>query len=332
MLVLIMIVFHTQRHIKTIVLVVLLIKLCVLIINAAKKICLYRGKNAVNKFIKCIFKEYGYCRSVMKKHFNKNLVMTAEQNEEFERTNICWICGKLINFDEKVRDHCHITGFYRGAAHWGCNINLKISKKVPVIFHNLKGYHSHLVFKELSKFDCRISVIPNGLEKYTGFTLNKNIVFIDSMFFMNCSLDKMAKNLSDSDFKYLSEEFSGEKLELVKKKEIYPSEYFNSFKKFKETILPDIDKFFSSLKDCRVSEKEYQRAYGVWRVFKIKYLGQYHDLYLKTYVLLLCDVFEKFISVCMKDYGLDPSHYISSPRLSWDAMLKMTGVQLEKNR
>ena len=95
----------------------------------SKKICVYRGKNAVNKFIKCIFEKYGYCRSVMKKHFNKNLEMTAEQNEEFEKTNICLICGKLINFDEKVTDHCHITGFYRGAAHWGCNINVKISKK-----------------------------------------------------------------------------------------------------------------------------------------------------------------------------------------------------------
>ena len=147
----------------------------------SKKISLYSGKNAVFKFIKCIFKEYGYCRSVMKKHFNKKLVMTAEQNEEFERSNIGWIFGKLINFDEKVRYHCHITGKYRGAAHWSCNINVKISKRIPVIFHSLQGYDSHLIFKELSKFDCEISVIQNGLEKYKSFTLNKNIVFIDSM-------------------------------------------------------------------------------------------------------------------------------------------------------
>ena len=93
----------------------------------SKKIYLCRGKNAANKFIKCIFKEYVCCKSVMKKHFNKNLVMTAEQNEKFERSNICWICGKLINFDEKVRDHCPFTGKYRGCAHWGCNINLKIT-------------------------------------------------------------------------------------------------------------------------------------------------------------------------------------------------------------
>ena len=125
-----------------------------------------------------------------------------------------------------------ISLIYRGATHWSCNINLKISKKVPVICHNLKGYDSHLMFKELSKFDCKISVIPNGSEKYVSFILNNNIVFIDSILFMNSSLDKLVKNLSYGDFKYLSEVFSGQKLELVKKKSVYPYEYFNSFKKF----------------------------------------------------------------------------------------------------
>ena len=168
----------------------------------------------------------------MKKHFNKNLIMTAEQNEEFEKINICWICGKLIDIaDNKVRDHCHIKKIddgtnYRGAAHWSCNINLKINKKLPAIFHNLRGYDSHLIFKELSKFDCKVSAIPNGLEKHMSFTLNGNIVFIDSMLFMNSSLDKLARNLSDEHFKYLSREFSAEKLELVKKKGAYPYEYF----------------------------------------------------------------------------------------------------------
>ena len=148
--------------------------------------------------------------------------MSAEENELFEMTNICWICGGLIeNTDNKVRDHCHITGKYRGAAHDSCNINLKISKNVPVIFHNLKGYDSHLIFKELSKFDIKISVIPNGLEKYMVFTLNKNIVFIDSMLFMNSSFAKLVKNLNNKDVKYLSEEFNGGQLKLVKEKGIY---------------------------------------------------------------------------------------------------------------
>ena len=144
-----------------------------------------------------------------------------------------------------------------------------------------------------------------------SFTLNNNIVFIDSMLFMNSSLDKLVKNLSDEDFKYLSEVFSGEKLKLLKKKGINPYEYFNSFEKFKETNLPDIDKFLSSLKECCIDEKEYQRAYDVWKVFKIQNFGQYHNLYLKTDVLLFCDLIERFISVCLKDYGLDPCHYFS---------------------
>ena len=162
----------------------------------------------------------------------------------------------MIDFDENVRDHCHISGKYRVCAHWSRNINFKISKKVPVIFHDLKGYDSHLIFNELSKFNCRVSVIPNGLEKYMSFTLNNNIVFIDGMLFMKSSLDKLVKNLGSEDFKYLSEVFSGENLELVKKKGIYPYEYVNSFGKFKESKLPDVDCFCSSLNNCGISEKE----------------------------------------------------------------------------
>ena len=127
-------------------------------------------------------------------------------------------------------------------------IHLKISKKVPVIFHNLLGYESHLIIKEISNFDVRVDVIPNRLEKYMAFTRNRNLVFIDSLQFMNSSLDSLEKNLVDKDFVYLSEKFSGKYLEVVKEKGIYPYEYLNSFKKYNETELPSKDKFFSSLK------------------------------------------------------------------------------------
>ena len=291
----------------------------------SKDLVLYRGKNAV---IQSIFKEHSYCNSVMKKRFNKNVIMTVNEEEEFERSNICWICNKLIENDDKVRDHFHITGKYRSAAHRSCNINLKVSKKLVVIFHNLKGYDSYLIIKELNKFNSSLSVIPNGLEKYMSLSLGKNMIFIDSMLFLNSSLDKLTSNLND--FKYLSSVFNGEQLELVKKKGIYPYEYMDSFKRFKEYKLPDIDCFFISLKNCGISEEEYQNACVVWNVFEIENLGEYHDLYLKCDVFLLCDVFEKFTDVCLKDYGLDPCHYFSSPGLSWDAMLKMTGIKLEK--
>ena len=143
--------------------------------------------------------------------------MTEEEEHLFQESNNCWICKKLIdNDDEKVRDHCHVTGKFRGAAHWDCNINFQLTKKFPVIFH--------LIFSELNKFDAKITVIPNGLEKYMAFFLGKNLVFIDSMQFMNSSLDKVVKNLSDEDFKYLVKEFGSENLEILKQKGAYPYE------------------------------------------------------------------------------------------------------------
>ena len=133
--------------------------------------------------------------------------MSAKE-ERFQLSNNCWICDKLFDVgDEKVRDNCRITGKYRGAAH--------SSKKVPVIFHYLRGYDSHLIIKAMNKFGVKISVIPNGLEKYMAFTINTNLVFIDSMYFMNFSLDSLVKNLSHNDFKCLPEKFSGRFLELV---------------------------------------------------------------------------------------------------------------------
>ena len=103
-----------------------------------------------------------------------------------------------------------------------------------------------------------------------------------------------------------------------------------SFKRFKEDCLPDIDCFINSLKDYCVTDKEYQRTCNVLKVFGIKNLGEYHGLYLKTDVLMLCDVFNKFIDVCLVDYCFDPCHYYSLPGLCWHAMLIMTGIKLEK--
>ena len=107
--------------------------------------------------------------------------MSEKEEEQFQLSNVCWICEKLIdNGDEKVRDHCHVTGKFTGAAHWSCTINLQLTKKVPEIFHNLRSYNSHLIFHERNKFDVEIGVIPNGLEKYMAFFLNKNLIFTDS--------------------------------------------------------------------------------------------------------------------------------------------------------
>ena len=137
--------------------------------------------------------------------------------------------------------------------------NLLLTKNVPIIFHNLKGYDSHLIFRELNKFDVKISVTPNGTEKYMAFFfffLNKNLVFIDSMQFMSFGLDKLVKNLTDEDFKYLVEEFGSKNLGLLKQKGAYPYEYMNSLERFKEKKLPARKCFYSSANNGKIGDDD----------------------------------------------------------------------------
>ena len=150
------------------------------------------------------------------------------------------------------------------------------------------------------------------------------------MQFMNVvSLGKLVKNVSANDFKYLSQKFNTEQLSLVKQKGVYPYEYMDNSKKFSKDKLRDKNKFYSSLKYAHISVKDYLYAINVCSVFKMNSMGDYHDLYIETDVLLLTDVFEKFSNWTLGSYGLDSCHYFSSPGLSWDAVLKMTGIELK---
>ena len=211
--------------------------------------------------------ESKHCSDVMKKHFNKELVMTKEDNEDFESSTKFWICDKdYIDAYVKLRDYCHITEKYRGSAHSDCNINVKLNHKIPVVFHNLENYNSHLIMQELGKFNLKINVMPNGLEKYMSFSINNNLSFIDSFQFLSSSLDSLVKNLGKDDFKYSSQEFDNNVLDLVKQKGLYPNEYMTDFKKFKEQ-LPSKEKFYSSLTGKKISNKEYNHALKVWNKF-----------------------------------------------------------------
>ena len=155
----------------------------------SKPVVLYREKNAVNKFIEAILREYDYCKIIIKKnHFNK--IMSVEDEERFQSSNKWWMCNKpFAAEDSKISDHDHVTGRNRGSAHWSCYIDLKLTKNVPVIFHNLKGYASHLIMQEIGKFDVKVNVIPKWIRKIHGFYNWKKLIFIDGMQFMNSSLD-----------------------------------------------------------------------------------------------------------------------------------------------
>ena len=121
--------------------------------------------------------------------------MTKEDNENFKNSTKCWICDNdYIDNVVKVRDHCHINRKYRRSAHRDCNINLKLNHKIPVVYHNLKNYDSHVIVQELGKINLKISVMSNRLEKYMRFNINSKLSFIDSFQFLSSSLDSLVKS------------------------------------------------------------------------------------------------------------------------------------------
>ena len=180
---------------------------------------IFKGKNCINEFIVWVLQKYKWSQQIIKQHFNKKLIMANEDEEIENNPNICWKCKEELNTD-KVKDHCHISGKFRGPAHNKCNINLRLPKKQPIIFHNLQGYNGHLRFKELNNFNVDIEVIPKTIDNYRNINnrTNRNITFTDSLQLYKGSLDTLASNLEDKDFKHLMSEFSAHKLEILKKK------------------------------------------------------------------------------------------------------------------
>jgi hypothetical protein len=293
----------------------------------------------------------------------KPMIITPKQEEEFLKCQDCHICGGKIDDRtrglRRVRDHDHYNGLYRGCAHNCCNLNLnytsttiknimasenendvvreRISYAIPIYFHNLKGFDGHLIIKELNGMNIdNVRIIAQNFEKYVTFSF-KNFQFLDSFAFLGSSLDTLVTNLKKDgkeNFKHTLnyQTLTEEQQSLILQKGTYPYEYMDTFEKFQETQLPPIDKFFSTLTESECKEEDYQHAQNVWKAFNINNLGEYHDLYLKTDVLLLTDVFENFRKTAMKFYELDPANrrYYTLPSFAWDAMLKKTGIKLEQ--
>jgi hypothetical protein len=166
-------------------------------------------------------------------------------------------------------------------------------------------------------------------ERYKSMKIGQ-FKYIDSMQFMNSSLANLTKNLGVNKpiTKHHFANFSSEQVDLITCKGVYPYEYIDSQNCFTETKLFSIHKFYGHF-NGKITQIDYEHARKVWKEFDCKNLGEYHDLYLKTDVLFLADVWTTFRKMAMHHYGLDPSHYISAPILSWDVMLKFTGVKIK---
>ena len=276
----------------------------------------------------------------------RKMIFTEEEEEQFNQASNCWICGKLLNIDDRVRDHCHYTGRYRGAAHNKCNLKYSKPNYISVFFHNLTGYDSHLFIKKLGVTEGTIDCIPNNEENYISFSKtlitgeyinNKGqlkdkkfkIIFKDSLKFMASGLDVLVKNLPEGALNNLNKYFIPEQVKLLKQKGFFPYDYLGNIEKLKDTKPPPQKAFYSKLKGNRISNYNYNHVLNVWKTWKMKTFKEYLVLYNVTDVLLLADVFENFRDICLKNYGLDPVYFYTAPGLAWESMLKMTGVNLE---
>ena len=290
----------------------------------------------LTEITKGIYEDF-YCKP-------KPLVMSKKNIEDFNNAVNCHICGGELGCD-RVRDHCHFTGEYRGAAHNKCNLMCKKPRILPVILHNLQGYDAHLFIKQLAKIDGDLSCIPSTEEKYISFSktikvgeynhingdiipINFEIRFIDSFKFMQTSLANLVSNLNKDDFHITKHVFKSN-TSLLTRKGVFPYDYVSSVDKLSEKQLPPKQGFYSKLYNEDITDEDYQHAIKVWNTFGCKTIRDYHDLYLKSDVMLLADVFENFRKTCLKHYKLDPAHYYTAPGLAWDACLKTTSQRLE---
>ena len=294
----------------------------------SKKPVVYRGPGVAEKFVDCMLQEMEEIEEKFK-HVEP-MIMTKEDWRSFHKASRCHICGKDLGAD-KVRDHDHMTGRFRGAAHNECNLYYKFTGKIPVVFHNLRGYDSHLIMSAIGKTNKKINCIANNMEKYISFSLGC-MDFIDSFQFMSASLEKLICNLSkegQDKFPHMSTHFDNDYIGLLLRKQVYPYDYFDGPERFSETSLPPKEAFVSSLTGEAISNSDYHHAQQVWESFNIKTLGEYSDLYVLSDTLALADVFENFRNLCLDAYGLDAAHFYTAPGLAWQAALRCTGVQLE---
>ena len=298
----------------------------------------YRGPNVVETFLNMLMDEHFRINNILK--VIHPMIITAEQEAAHQGATHCFICDQPFGAERPVRDHDHLTGEYRGAAHNDCNLAYSFktitnnkknpSYQVPVVFHNLRGYDGHHLMEKLGKYkEKRITCIANNNERYITFGLS-GLQFIDSFQFMGASLEKLVSNLNNEEFNFLHKFVDGEvKQQLLLRKGVYPYDYVDGPEKLQEQQLPNQDQFYSKLNDEGISDENYNHTLKVWENFGCQTMGDYHDIYLKSDVLLLADVFESFRKMALDTYKLDPAHYFTAPGLSWDAMLKLTGVKLQ---
>lgn len=286
---------------------------------------LFTGDECVSSFLKYAQGKGYDARDLLKEIVPMDL--SAEEERSFQEAKVCYLCEKDLDEANKVRDHCHITGDYRGAAHKGCNINLnRKGYKIPVFAHNARGYDNKFILQKIGEISENPNCIAMNTEKMISFGTDV-LSFVDTNAFLGDSLDKLVKAHRKSDLPFLNWKTKFRD-PLLKQKGVFPYEWYDSEDKLLHTELPPKEEFYSSLGECGISDEEYERALKIFE----KHCTTFEDylvLYLDCDVLLMADVFESYRDSCLEYYRLDPAHYLTAPSLGWDALLLMTGVEIE---
>ena len=266
---------------------------------------LYRGQDCVQVFLEELKEAEVVILESLKKR-NKKHNLTPEEKQDYNNADTCWICGEqgLDNSNKKV---C----LGQEAYCLKCAVDLTDDYEF--------GCERVKEFKEFKK-QTKCKNCDKNKKKYISFSW-RQLEFKDSAQFLLASLDKLVRSNKKETFKHTQKGQTNDEFELLIRKGVYPYEYMDSWERFDEAELPPIEKFYSSLSASSISPEDYKHALNVWKTFKCKTLGDYHDLYLKTDV--------NFRNICLHQYKLDPANYYTSTGLSWDALLKKTNVNLK---
>lgn len=243
--------------------------------------------------------------------------------------------------EDRIQNHCQITGKYLGAAHFDCVINSKFPFHLPIFIPNLHRHNLHWFIKKIWPHihpTDKLEILTPSNEKNISLSLKiliptkskyLELRFMDINQTLPCSLENMASLMQKNSFIETTRSCGHSNLDIILRKGIQESQFMDAFKKLKEFDVTDKVAFFSSLTTGNVSSDDIENAEKIWHAFDIKTCDQYLDIYLKRNVLLLCDVIEKMRIVYLNIYGLDPAHYYNISEYSWDAMLKYTEIKLE---
>jgi len=274
-----------------------------------KNFKIYTGtsaKDTINNFIQSLIEEGKKLDKILVERINKFKLPQLNDNEllNFNNSNKCHFCNKEFNNNDlKVRDHCHITGKFRGAAHQSCNLKVRTSLKIPIFFHNGSGYDFKHFIRKLYKIDKNIKIISQTEEKYISIRVgiegtNIQFEFKDSYKFLLKSIDKAAKVLYSKEgingFKNLTNYFENQPdslKELLVKKGVFPYSYLDSFDKLSYKTFPNYEDFYDNLKETNIDINDYERGKKLWEYFNCKTFKDYMELYLTCDVLILADFF-----------------------------------------